>query len=654
MKDFLAKKSTLLTLLFVALLLCKQSIYSNIRIRSQSVDAARELVGWTDKINLWCDWCDYDAFSITPEYTKSFDGNHIAKCLFGDAIIDDCEFPSIRSTQPVNCFDRSCGSFVVSGSLVPNRGVHDLVADYFGLPTDFQSIVTVCPEIENFIVDFNWYHGHSSKVRGLWFRVHAPLVFARWKLDLCENVLNPGVNGYNAGYFAPAAVPRSNLLSNFTAYLSGQAPTLNGGVVFQPLQNQLLVDPNCPNDQDFLCRGGQSILKKTALSDIQMALGWNFLQNDDYHVGAGLRVVAPTGTRNLNKYLFQPQIGNGHHWELGVMFTSHWTFWRNCDDTRSAGFFFDANITYLNSARQCRVFDLCGKGDNSKYMLAQKMGLPIENGLTGNPTVPPTGGSFTAPTAVFKNLFVPIANIAVQPVLVNIPVQIDAVALFNYTHCNHSWDFGYDFWMTSCEKIKECTYLNQKLFTNNNTYALKGGAQVFGFTSTTTPVPLSATNDSATINNFGTLTNSQPNQGIDNAQFAYSGGGAALFFDPANTNTVRTSIQPIFLDENDIDYAGTRTKGLSHKVFTHFSYTWTDRCYEPYLGIGAKVEFAEDNSNEGICPRPAIASAVSLTSPAIHSTTTVDCSTTCPNECVPCRSCAISEWGIWLKGGISF
>ena len=42
---------------------------ANIYIRSQSVDAARELVGWTDKINLNTRWLDYGAFAITFPYT---------------------------------------------------------------------------------------------------------------------------------------------------------------------------------------------------------------------------------------------------------------------------------------------------------------------------------------------------------------------------------------------------------------------------------------------------------------------------------------------------------------------------------------------------------------------------------------------------------
>ena len=237
---------------------------ANIYIRSQSVDAARELVGWTDKINLNTRWLDYGAFAITPEYTQSFDARKIAKNLFGTSII---------STETLgDSFFQDCGnsaSFVVSGSLVAARGANDLLADYFGLPQDFQSVVTLKPRIENFIFDLDWYHGHSSRAHGLWFRIHAPLVYARWKLNLKETVLDAGVDGYAPGYFAPAAVPRSNLLPNFTAYLSGQAPTLNGGVAFQPLQNEVL--SRCPSVSANRC--ADQAITCVKLSDVQFASG---------------------------------------------------------------------------------------------------------------------------------------------------------------------------------------------------------------------------------------------------------------------------------------------------------------------------------------------------------------------------------------------
>lgn len=654
MKQFFKNTLRICALLSTCLLVVSTS--ANVRIRSQSVDSARELVGWTDKINYIGDeWANYGVFAVTPEYTRSFKSKDIARCLFGDAIINDTK---------VNCGKKGA-SFKVSGSQVANRGSQDLLADYFGLPTDFESTVTVKPTIENFLVDFNFYLGHSSRVTGLWCRIHAPIVYTRWKLNFCETVDAAGVNDYAAGYFAPGAVARGDLLDNFGQYLSGQVPTLNGGVVFEKLQKQRIATANddsnclvgCANDCD-------NSLSATRLSDVQGVIGWNFYECEDYHLGVGLRFSAPTGTKIRNNFLFQPQIGNGHHWELGGMITSHYTFWRNCDDTKRWGFFFDANITHMFSANQCRTFDLCCRGDNSKYMLAEKMGLPIIDSLVGNTVSqsPAPGSGYTAPTSVFKNVFVPVANLTSAVVKVSVPVQADITALFNYTTCDLSWDVGYNFWSTSCERIRPCITNNQQIFTGNTQYALKGDAFVYGFAaeatnpSTIVNVPLSATETgtgcfsatSATIHtgtNFdgiNSVATATRNPGIDNPQFAYAQGSSVPNL--VNTTTAlnsqtRTSIQPILLADTDVDYASARVKGMSHKFFTHVSYTWEEKCWKPYLGIGGKVEVATRNND---CADNSFSA-------------TTDCAANgCATSCRTCDECAVSEWGIWLKGGISF
>lgn len=620
---------------------------ANVRIRSQSVDSARELVGWTDKINLFGKGGYYGTFAITPEYTGSFNGKRIAKSLFGNAV----SFTDVDSGScATDCFDNNQTAFFnVSGSKVANRGANDLLADYFGLPTDFASTVTLKPKIQNFILDFDAYWGLDEIACGLWFRIHAPLVYANWKLNLSEDVTAAGVNSYVAGYFAPTTVTRANMVTDFTSYLKGATPNLGSVVSFQPLQNQII--PAFTNTADCNTDCGKvnsGSLHKTRLSDIQAVLGWNFWQDEDYHVGLGIRAAAPTGTRITSKYLFEPQIGNGHHWEVGGMFTSHYTFWRNADDSRAWGLYVDLNLTHLFGTNQCRTFDLCGRGDNSKYMLAEALGLPIVDGLTGNPAAGTPGSGYTAPTEVFQNLFTPVANISTASVNVSIPVQTDLTVLFNYRHCDYSWDFGYNFWATSCEKIKPCINSN-RLFFGNNVYALKGDASVYGFAaeatspSTIVNVPLSATESLATIHSgtnlalFGSSAVELDNPGIDNPQFAYAQG--AVTPNTVNYDTVnqtRTSIQPVLLGADDINYASARTSGISHKIFTHFSHTWADRCYQPYLGIGAKVEFANHSSG------------------CSTATSATDCALSCQQTCVSCHQASISEWGIWLKGGLSF
>ena len=134
---------------------------------------------------------------------------------------------------------------------------------------------------------------------------------------------------------------------------------------------------------------------------------------------------------------------------------------------------------------------------------------------------------------------------------------------------------------------------------------------------------------------------------IDNPQFAYAQSAALVGPDICILgagNGVYTSIQPVLLNENDIDYCSARSSGLSHKIFTHVSYTWDDYHYAPYCGIGGKAEFASNNNGATCAISPAVASAPSAS-------TTATCSA---QNCCGCRKTNISEWGIWLKGGISY
>lgn len=642
--------------LVVCTIACFQhSFSSHLFLRSQSVDSARELAGWAHKVNLFDQGPFYGAFAVTPEYTRSFRSEQITDSLF----------PGLFQKNAAN----KCRELKVSGSCVANRNACDLLADYFGLPTDFQSTITLKPRIENFLVDLDLYFGLDEWMCGLWFRIHAPLVHARWNLNYNETIVDAGIAAYPAGYFSPDAVPRSNLLSSFGAFLSGQSPKLNNNVFFQPLAHSMVgcnsqtINGNtsvgfngaCTNCCDF---GSESI---TRLSDIQLAFGLNFWEGEDYHFGLGVRTAAPTGNRpNETQYLFYPVIGNGHHWEVGGMLTTHYTFWRSESHCRSAGVYFDANITTLFDTRQCRVFDVCGAGNMSRYMLAAQYTPTITNHLQTNPacinaqgTVPVSG--FTTPNAQFNKILSPVANLSFASVKVSIPVQADITLMFNYQHDSFEWDLGYNFWATGCEHIRLCTNTNIVQF---NAWGLKGDANLFGFDNSTgstfLPVALSASQSNATLfsglQGCPTTAENFGNPIVDNPACAYGDGTSvtgtgtrALFSNttvPVNTTTnpqTKTSSTTVFLSDANLNIQNAKAKGLSHALFTHINFTWShdDHCFDSYLGVGTKIEFAHHN-------KPC-------------NSTTCQTSFGCLNDCATnCNNSSISQWALWLKGGVAF
>src|SRR5262249_27530933 len=143
---------------YIPLLILSSSLHAVapfIQPRSQSEDSARELVGWTRYINLYDRECMYGAWAFTLEYERTFRPGNIRRALFGSDLVPG-DPPFIK----------------ISGSQVGNRDATDWLADYFGLPTDFESKIFFKPVVDNIILDFNFYIGLDEWMDGLYFRIH--------------------------------------------------------------------------------------------------------------------------------------------------------------------------------------------------------------------------------------------------------------------------------------------------------------------------------------------------------------------------------------------------------------------------------------------------------------------------------------------------
>lgn len=592
------------------------SIVPFIQPRSQSEDSSRELVGWTRYINQFDTDVFYGSWATTLEYSQTTSPFDIGRNLFGYSLIDD--------TTP----------FVhITGSQVGDRDPFDWLADYFGLPTDFESKLMFKPRVQNIVADFDFYFGLDNILNGLYFRFHAPLVHTKWNLHFSEDVINPGVNGYDAGYFGPTAVPRNQLLNRFTDFASGLIPNLNAPITFVPLANAKI---------------STHALPKTRLAEIQAAFGWNFLQSEGHHFGLNLRTAIPTGNKPEGIYLFEPMVGNGKHWELGLGLTCHYLLFTDCK-CRSVAFYCDANVTYMFWNLQRRTFDLVNK-PLSRYMLLEQLGTPVTN-LFINAAQGTAAGS-VAPPLQFQNRFVPVANFTTFDVEVDVTAHVDATAMLNFRVGNWDIDVGYNYWNRLCEHISpRCTCTLP--FNNDQTYALKGDARVYGFVANDagsspvppgTPIPLSATESRATIH---TGTNRPIGQVVSAAQNQNPGidGGVnqwAMVTETDDTDQIvvfpgqdggadtqqRSSLAPVVVVPGNLDFEAAETKGLSNRLFAHVSYNFEDwcGCYTPFVGMGGFIELAHHSSDE--CQSPDFDNS--------------------------CQSVGFSQWGIWLKGGIGF
>lgn len=582
--------------------------------RSQGFNTPRVVAGWDEVIHCPIKEKMYSTYAISLEAESSFRPERINQCLFGQNIIKR----DINETEWKDFI-------IVSGSQTEKRNPQkDWLADYFGLPTDFKSIVKFRPRVNNVILELQSFFGFNHLKKGLYAEVFLPIVYTNWDLNIKEMVINRGENGYAPGYFNTNGVTRTNLIDNFIHYISGcSVPHIND-LTFHPLRN-----------------GKMSLCSQRAIhcAELRGNLGYDHFIHNMHHVGIKMQLAAPFGNRPRGIYLFEPIVGNQHHWELGIGGTAHALMWDNPATDEKVDFFIDVIVNHMFKSNQRRSFDLIGK-PNSRYMLAEKMTPIINNNLTGNGTTP---------YGQFDREVTAIVNLTTYDVVVRVNVQADIALYCSYTHKNNYWTFGYNAWKRGCEDIS----IKNKHNFSENTWAIKGDAQVFGFIGqqnspadlpVAAPVALSAMESKATIN-FGSnlpkigvsnntierniqIKNALKNPGITFPQPAFAGNNqylVASIDDLTVSNQINTSIQPIFISYMSIDLNSASTSGFSHKVFTHYNHTITThgRAHAD-IGLGSEIEFGRQAG-----PPPAIGD----------------------DKCI---NCALSFWAVWLKGGVSW
>jgi len=578
--------------------------------RPASRDLAGKVVGTTSHhVHLYGMESYYGFGDIRFKYSQSFRPKNISKSLFGQALIN-----STSTTTSTNDNDNS-NQIIVSGSQASNRGTYDLMAENFYLPRDFKSTLTFKPKVQRFQVDFNFHMNLDEWVEGLYIELYGPFVHSRHDLDFEETVNSVGTVGYGQGYFDTAAIAVSGLNSSFATYAAGNSTVKTTTVKV--------------NNLAYAKFDGEKH-SKSEFGELRMEIGYDVLLDEDYHLGFSLEVAAPTGRRAEGEYLFEPIATNGKHWEIGGGLSGHYTAWRSDDEEKHFDFIFETKFLHLLKARTRRTFDVL-TSPLSRYLLAEKMTKNSGNlgtTATGNPQ----------PTYQFAAEYAPVANISTLDIKTSVGIQADVVGMFNFTCKGLTWDLGYEFFGGSKEKIHSYSDTDDNRLTfAENAWALKGNASVYGFANLTpTFTALSATDSSATIYNSTIGATSIDNTNANSAINAVNITGTTITtLNAGNTVTqINTSSTPILIALTDLNMEGAETKTQSHKLFTHLGYTWVDReDWVPFIGVGAEVEFGKSHHIEN------------------GSTTTATRSTTSTTSSV---NCALSQWGVWLKGGVSF
>lgn len=573
------QRKTVLSLL-IATLLSKQYAASYFSFRSPSRNSARQYALWQQPTKQNKEKVS-GKLSLIGQWSENFSSQEIAKTLFKG-------IPYTKDNDLTLTF---------AGSLSEKKSDSSLLADYFYLPTDFNSTATINPCVKMFIASPVFHINLDAWHQGLYLTINSSFAHMKTNIHFKETVIEPGINTHKQGYFVPdQSLKRTKLLENASTYFAGNSIENDSATIFEPLKFAQI-----PSDQQ----------KHNGMGETYVTIGYDHSFQHKSSIGLAGHVGLPTGNRVHGKTLLEPTVGNGHHWELGGSLNGYCTVWEDKEQEQALSFVADIHIGHLFTCEQTRVFDLIDR-PLSRYILAMKMEpvTPSEQTLETSPAPgSPTG---TAVNYQFAQHYTPLANATALAIDVSASIQTDIVGMIHFNTQQWSFNIGGNVWCKSKDKLSFATPPTFNV-------ALKGDAQIYGYVDDSdTPIVLSATQSKATafsgLRFTKTPTSFDPsvlqNKAIDNPNFAVVqdlenfpiAPTKGLTYEPnvaAATDTyIYTSNPSILVSMNDLDLNNAKTSGCSYKLFYNIQYALkTTSLWKPIIGIGGEAEWGHQSKN---------------------------------------------------------
>jgi|GEM_PF-719385 len=525
---------------------------------------------------------------VNAGYSQSFDGSSIANYFFGNTVCNN--------------------TLTCSGSLVADRKSTDILADYFGLPTDFKSKISFCPEVQNVFLDMAFFANLDCLYDGLYFYMYSPLVYSAADMGMHECIVNQGNRDYHAGYMANRMVSRSEMATDMQDWFAGRGAGFGD---LQPLSYGRI-------------DGKRS---KIGFADMQAQVGWKPIVTDTAFLSLGLTATIPTGTKSDGIYLLQPMIGNGGFWECGVDIAGYTDIVEWHDSCRNLSLYGNIRLSHFFTSIQKRSFDFKKNGPNSRYMLMQEMGNPLIEGLNfGNNTKNRAENSARGNARnsaeksgengviemdmQYHGVILPAINKTTFDIQTTIACQATIAAALRYQFRSSTIDIGYNFWTRTAERCKGRSAIPY------NVYAIKGDGQPYGYTTGASSVGyigLNATQSKATIHagqksvtgNVVGSTHFTNSNGDNRAPifFGFDSEQHFLTFQESSGNQLNGSNPVILINDTDVDTeSGLSPAVCTHTLFAAYAYDWclTEEIASN-VGCGFEVTCA-GKGNKGILP----------------------------------------------------
>jgi hypothetical protein len=423
---------------------------------------------------------------------------------------------SLKSSDLAKFFTPFCKNRLsVSNNF--KRDNPDLLSEYFGIYTEGadQGIYnsTICLKASQAIVGVGltyrqafWELPCSNNL--LWFEIAAPIMHVRNKVRLSEQISADNTSLIEDG------LPQ-NMIEAFK--------------------------------QESWCYGKIDDCKemnKTALADLEIKFGYQWLKNDCCFFESFAGVLAPTGNKPKAHYLFEPIVGFAGHVGGEIGMTGIFKFWESCNEDYACSFVIDANAWYFADHHERRSFDLKYR-PWSRYMQTYSNKQQAEEAndlLESDPELALT-------------LCTPGINVFTKDLCVSPRMAKIANSALLFTGCHAEAEIGYNFFTRDAECVKLASCWQEGP-------ALKSIGHGAGYT-----------NNLQSINRYTISEEPGDIQPLD--------------VDSYDLNLIK---------ECDLDLESAAHPGfITHTFYGSFAWRWDDVKYPCLVGLGGSYEYCNDN-----------------------------------------------------------
>ena len=173
--------------------------------------------------------------------------------------------------------------------------------------TEFTGTINLAYKHEAAGLRLDYQQDLDGLVKGLFFKVRAPIIWEEMKLSLgLQGSITATINKGDSVTSQTADVSIANYFSGNLTQTAGVGTLAQNDIGSR--QQAALTHAKITNSNH----------SKTGLADMDILVGWNFWETKDNHTGINIGITIPTGPNPDGVFAGEAQCGNRGHWGLGL------------------------------------------------------------------------------------------------------------------------------------------------------------------------------------------------------------------------------------------------------------------------------------------------------------------------------------------------